>query len=124
MSAFRTSRDKGLMDWMVFTVRNIGETNLNPVVELLFEGARVEEYTARVKKEYILQPLKPGEKIVINQSMGIRFAEINKTKEMTLSVYERFSAPREDIEVLEKAFVPTDYMESMEVYTYGPPETD
>jgi hypothetical protein len=124
MSTTRTSRDKGIMNFIVFTVRNTGETKLNPVVELLFEGARVEEYTARVRKEYVLQALNPGEKLVINQSMGIRFANINLTKEITMAVYERYSAPRKDLEVLKKTFIPTDYMASMEIFTFGPEDVE
>jgi hypothetical protein len=122
LSAYRTSRDKGIMNYMVFTVRNVGQTKLNPIVDLMFEGARVEEHEARVIKEYVIQPLEPGEKMVINQSLGIRFSEIEETKKITLRVYEKYIAPREDLEVLNKEFIPTDYMDSMEIYTYGLPD--
>jgi hypothetical protein len=124
MSTFKISRDKALMDYMVFTVRNIGEAPLNPVVELLVEGARVEEYTARVKKEYFLETLKPGEKLVVYQSLGIKLGDINKTKEMTMTVYERYSAPRKELETLKKQFEVTDYLVDDEIHTYGLPETE
>ncbi|MBU2560697.1 MAG: hypothetical protein KKD17_00205 [Nanoarchaeota archaeon] len=122
MSAHRTSTDKGLMDYAVITVRNIGQKELDSVVELFFEGARVEEHSTRVKKEYTIPTLKPGEKYVMNQSLGIRFAEINKTKKMTLTAYDKYSAPRKDLETLKKEFVPQDLFESMEIFTYGLPD--
>jgi hypothetical protein len=124
MSTFKISRDKAYMDYMVFTVRNIGETNLNPVVELLVEGARVEEYTARVKKEYFLPVLKPGEKNVVFQSLGIKLGDINKTKQITMTIHERYTAPRQDIETLKKQFDPADYFVDDEIHTYGLPETE
>ena len=77
---------------MVYTVRNIGQADLNPIVELLLEGARLEGYQVRVLKEYTIPTLKPGEKIVLNQSLGIYFADINKTKLLTLAIYEKFKA--------------------------------
>jgi hypothetical protein len=122
LSAYRTSRDKGLMDFMVLTVRNIGNKKLNAEVELYFEGARVEEHTARIKKTYTIPELEPNEKYVMNKSLGIRFDKIDQTKKMTLSVYEKFVAPKDELDVLKKEFVPTDYMESMEIFTYGLPE--
>jgi len=122
LSAYRTSRDKGMMDYLVLTVRNIGDSTLNAEVELLFEGARIEEHATRVKKEYTIPALKPGEKYVMNTSLGIRFGEIEKEKKMTLSVYEKYTAPKKDLQVLVKDFIPTDYMESMEIYTYGLPD--
>ena len=122
LSAYRISRDKGMMDYMIYTVRNIGDKKLNPVVELYFEGARVGEQEVRVRKEYVLEPLEPGEKHVIKKSLGIRFSGIDETKEIELSVYEQFIAPRDDLKVLRKEFVPTDLFESMEIYTYGLPE--
>ncbi|MBN1543948.1 hypothetical protein JW898_00635 [Candidatus Woesearchaeota archaeon] len=122
LTAYRTSTDKGMMDDAVITVRNIGQKDLNAIVELFFEGARIEEYEAKVKKEYTIPTLKPGEKYVMKQSLGIRFAEIAETKTMTLSVYEKYIAPRKDLETLEKRFVPKDLFESMEIYTYGLPD--
>jgi hypothetical protein len=122
LSAFRTSVDKGLMDYMIFTVRNPGNKDLNGVVELFFEGARVNERETRVKKEYTIPTLEPGEKYVLKQSLGIRFAGINKTKTMTMSVYDKYIAPREDLGKVKKEFIPTDYMESMEIFYYGLPE--
>ncbi len=122
LSAFRTSRDKGVVDYMLFTVRNLGTKKLNPVVELLFEGARYEEHQVRIKKEYFLQPLEPGEKMVMNQSMGVYFEGINLTKKINLAVYERYAAPRDDLGTEEKAFIPMDYMDSLEIYTFGLPE--
>jgi len=124
MSAFRTSRDKGMMDWMVFTVRNKGQTKLNAEVELFFEGARIEEHSTRVKKEYTIPELAPGEKYVVNKSLGIRFSEINKSKKITMKVYEKFVAPREDLDVLTKEFIPQDLFESMEIYYYDRPGED
>lgn len=123
MSTFKISRDKALMDYMVFTVRNIGEVPLNPVVEILVEGARVEEYTARVKKEYFLPVLKPGEKYVMYQSLGIKLGDLDKAKQITMTVYERYTAPRKDLETLKKQFDPKDYLVDDEVHTYGLPET-
>ncbi|MFC1741313.1 hypothetical protein ACFL3V_02150 [Nanoarchaeota archaeon] len=122
ISAYRTSRDKGIMDYMVLTVRNPSGKKLNPLVELLFEGARLEEHSTRVKKEYEIPALEPGEKYVMNKSLGIRYASINKTKKMTLTVFEKFSAPRENLGTVKKEFVPTDYMDSLEIFTYGKPE--
>ncbi len=122
MSAFRTSRDKGMMDYMVITVRNPSQKKLNAIVELFFEGARLNEYETRVKKEYTIPELDPGEKYVLNQSLGIRFAKINESKSMTLKVYEKYVAPREDLGEVKRTFVPTDYMESMDIYYYGRPE--
>jgi hypothetical protein len=122
LSSFKTSNDRGLMDYMVYTVRNIDQKDLTLVVELMFEGARVEEYTARVKKEYFLPVLKAGEKLVMNQSLGIRFSEVDEAKDMTLTVYERYSAPKTDLEVLKKTIVPSDYFVDDEVHTYGLPE--
>lgn len=124
MTAYRTSRDKGMMDDIIFTVRNIGNKKLNPVVELYFEGARIEGYETNAKKEYVLAPLEPGEKHIVKKSLGIMFSGINKTKEIELSVYEQFVAPRENLQVIRKEFVPQDLFESMEIFTYGLPEYD
>jgi len=124
LSAYRTSRDRALLDYMEITVRNIGAKKLNPVVEILFEGARYEEHVVRIKKEYILEPIAPGEKLFLNQSLGISLEGINLTKKLTVSVYERYSAPREDLEVMTKNIVPQEYMESLEIFTYGPPTLD
>jgi hypothetical protein len=124
MSTYKISRDKALMDYMVFTVRNIGQVPLNPVVEIVVEGARVEEYTARVKKEYFLPILKPGEKNVMYQSLGIKLGDLNKTKQITMTVYERYSAPRKDLDTLKKQFDPKDYLVDEEIHTYGLPETE
>jgi hypothetical protein len=122
LTAYRTSRDKGIMDYMVFTVRNIGDKKLNPVVELFFEGARVDEHEARVKKEYVLEPLEPGEKLIVNKALGIRYEGINKTKKIKMYIYEQFVAPRENLATVTKEFVPQDLFESMEIYTYGLPD--
>ena len=122
MDAYRTSRDRGMMDSMTFTVRNIGGKKLNPVVELLFEGARVEEHSARVKKEYFLETINPGEKLVVYQSLGIRFEGLEEPKTLRLTVYERYASPREDLQIIDKEIIPTDYMDNMKIYTYGRPE--
>lgn len=122
MTAYRTSRDKGIMDYMIFTVRNIGQAPMSSEVELLFEGARVEDHSTKVKKAYTVPELKPGEKYVFNQSLGIRYAEIDKTKKMTMTLYPRFVAPRDAIDTLKKEFVPQDLFETMEIFTYGLPE--
>ena len=130
LTAYRTSRNKGMLDEMTFTVRNIGSKTLNPVVELLFDGSgmsyieeeRVPEYDLRVGKEYMLDPIEPGEKLIVKKSLGIRFQGIDNKKKLSLTVYERYSAPREDLEIIKKEFVPQDLFESMEIYTYGLPE--
>ncbi|MBW2964732.1 hypothetical protein KY363_04695 [Candidatus Woesearchaeota archaeon] len=122
LSAFRTSRDKGTMDWMVFTVRNRDSTKANYIVELLFEGARIEGTEVSVKKEYTIPALALGEKYVVNQSLGIGLSKINSTKKMTLSVYEKYTAPRKNLDTITKNVVPVDYMDDLEIYTYGIPE--
>jgi hypothetical protein len=122
ITSYRTSRDKGIMDEIIFTVRNIGDKKLNPVVNLYFEGARIEEHEARVVKEYVLEPLEPGEKHIVKKALGIRFAGINKTKVIELNVYEEFVSPKDYLQVLRKEFVPQDLFESMEIFTYGLPE--
>lgn len=118
---YRSSTDKGEMTWMIYTVKNIGKTKITPNIELYFDGARLEEYTARVAKEYTLDALEPGEKVTFKQSMGIRFAGIDQEKKITMSIYDRYSAPREDLAVLEKTFVPQDEFESMEIFIHGLP---
>ncbi len=130
LKSYRTSRDKGMLDEMTFTVRNIGTQTLNPVVELFFDGSgmnyideeRVPEYDVRVGKEYTLDAIKPGEKRVIKKSLGIRFQGIDNKKTLTLTIYDRFTAPRKDLEVLKKEFVPQDLFKTMDIYTYGMPD--
>jgi hypothetical protein len=116
---YRSSTDKAIMDFMVYTVRNPGEVTINPVVEILFEKARLDEHQSTVKKEYVLDPLKPGEKIVINQSIGVVFAKINETKEIHMRVYERLSAPVEEFGTVDKTFVPFKKLTSMEIFIHG-----
>jgi hypothetical protein len=124
LEAYRTSTDKGMMDYMVYTVRNIGPSDLDAMVELYFEGARLEEHQIRILKEYRIPVLKAGEKIVIQQSLGIYFADINATKKITMSIYKRLEGPRKDLEVLKKEFVPKTLFPTMEIFTYGKPELD
>jgi hypothetical protein len=123
LTAYRTSTDKGILDNMVYTVRNIGDADLNAIVELLFESGRIEGYSARVMKEYTIPTLKPGEKVVIDQSLGIYFADINKTKLLTMTIYEKYKAPRKDLELLKKEFVPRNMFETMEIFIHGKPDT-
>ena len=122
LHAYRSSRDKGMMDHMVYTVMNLGDKKLNAEVELYFDKGRIEDYDARISKDYTIPELEPGEKIVINQSLGIKFSQINKTKEMELTIYEKFVAPRDNLQVLRKEFVPQSLFESMEIFTFGLPE--
>ncbi len=122
MLAFRNSRDRGIFEYMIITVQNPGKTTITPTVELLFENARIEEATSTALKEYKLDALKPGEKLVVKQNLGIRFSQINKSRTVTITVYNRLSAPRVDLGKLEFEVVPTEYMESMEIFTYGLPE--
>ncbi len=120
LSAYRSSRDKAVMNWMIFTVRNRGDKDLNAIVELLFDGATVQGTVVNVKKEYNIPVLKPGEKYVLNQSLGIRVIKINETKEMELSVYEKYVSPRKNLELITKTVIPTDYMDNLEIFTFGP----
>lgn len=131
IKTYRTSRDKGIVDEITFTVRNLGAKTLNPVVDLHYDGAgvnymdteRVPEYEIRVDKEYTLQKIEPGEKLVVKKSVGIRYQSIETRKEITLDVYERFVSPKKDLGTDSQTFVPVDLFETMEIYTYGPPET-
>ena len=123
-SMYRSSTDKGELQWMIFTVRNTGSSKLTSKIELNFEGARIGDYEARVKKEYDIPTLNPGEKVTIKQSMGIRFAGIDNKKKLTMSIYDKYSAPRDDLQVLVKEFTPSKEMDSLEIYTLGPPVDD
>jgi hypothetical protein len=122
MKAYRSSRDRGTLDYFVLTVRNAGIKDITPKVRLFFETARIENYEARVEKEYMIPTLKPGEKYVTKQLLGIKFSKINETKKMTLTMLDRYDATDTPIEVLKKEFVPTDYMDDLTIYTFGPPE--
>lgn len=118
---YRSSTDKGEMVWMIFTVKNIGKKTITPNVDLLFEGARTNEADTSVGKDYTIETLEPGEKITFKQSMGIRFAQIDKKKKITMRIYDRFSAPREYLYELVKEFTPSQEMDSLEIYIHGPP---
>ncbi len=130
ITSYRTSRDKGMVDEITFTVRNIGSKTLNPVVDLHYDGTgvnymdeeRVPEYETQVDKEYFLQKLEPGEKLVVMKSVGIRFQGIETKKRVSVDVYERYVSPKKDLGTDKEEFVPTDLFESMKIYTYGLPE--
>ncbi|MFH1063878.1 MAG: hypothetical protein V1729_02240 [Candidatus Woesearchaeota archaeon] len=122
MLAYRNSRDRGMFEYMIITIRNPGKTTITPTVEMIFENARIEEATSTALKEFKFDALKPGEKLVVKQNLGIKFDLINKSRSVTLSMYNRLSSPRVDLGKLEFNVVPTDYMESMEIFTYGLPE--
>lgn len=130
LKTYRTSRDKGMLDEIIFTVRNIGDSKLTPTVAFLFDGTgmdfteteKVQEYNLKVDKKFDLQELEPGEKLIVKKSLGIRFQGIDNEKTVTMSVYDRYSAPREDLGKAEDKFVPQDLFKTMDIYTYGMPE--
>jgi hypothetical protein len=130
LKAYRSSTDKGVIDEMTYTVRNIGKTKITPTVDLMFdnhgidftEKERIREYELTVMKNYDLVALEPGEKLVIKQLLGIRFQGINETKTLQLSIYDRNSAPRKDIQVLRREILPTKYFSTMDIQFYGPEE--
>lgn len=130
LKAYRSSTDKGVIDEMTYTVRNIGKIKITPTVDLMFdnhgidftEKERIREYELTVMKNYDLITLKPGEKLVIKQLLGIRFQGINETKTIQLSIYDRNSAPRKDLQVLSREILPTKYFSTMDIQFYGPEE--
>ncbi|MBW2967864.1 hypothetical protein KY362_05240 [Candidatus Woesearchaeota archaeon] len=130
ITSFRTSRDKGMLDEIHYTVRNLGTGTITPTVEFFFdnegmdfsETERVYEYPLRVLKEYKLESLKPGEKHVIKQSLGIRFQGIEQPKQIEMSVYDRYSSPKKDLAKVERKIKPVDLFETMEIYTYSRPD--
>ncbi|NQU78687.1 hypothetical protein HQ545_02870 [Candidatus Woesearchaeota archaeon] len=119
---YRISRDKGMVDVMTYTVNNLGSETIEPVVEFSFDKGRIGESDVKVEKEYLLSPLKPGEQRTITKSMGVKFSGINQTKDIKMSIYHKFSAPRKNLEVIEMKVIPIDYMESLEIFPYGLPE--
>lgn len=129
ISAYRSSRDKGVIDEIVFTVRNIGDSIFSPTADLHFDGTgvdfteqdRVPEYELKVDHEFDLQELDPGEKLIVRKYLGIRFQDIDDDKTIRMSVYDRYKAPREDLAEVETEIVPQELFDSMEIYTYGPP---
>ena len=122
MKAYRSSRDRGTLDYFILTVRNVGMKDITPKVKLFFETARLSNSDVRLEKEYMMPTLKPGEKYVTRQQLGITFSKINVTKTMTLTLLDRYDSTQTAVEILEKEFIPTDYMDDLTVYTFGPPE--
>ena len=114
----RYSYDKVELDFMWYTVRNVGEKALNPEVRIRAEGARTgdSEYSSSsVERTYNLDKLEPGEKQVIMLPMGIRYGQMNKTKTLTVSVFERFVAPKEVLGEYSLDFIPRDELDSMDI---------
>ncbi|HII71178.1 TPA: hypothetical protein HA265_00295 [Candidatus Woesearchaeota archaeon] len=117
---YRTSRDKGYMDYMIYTVRNHGATKKSYEVEFMFRDGLTKAGTeAMIGKKYTIQDLKPGEKIVMKQSLGIFFPKIEEIKTIELSVYDPRAVPREDFDTMKKSFTPTDIFPDMEIHSYG-----
>ncbi|MFC1723689.1 hypothetical protein ACFL0V_06110 [Nanoarchaeota archaeon] len=120
LSAFRTSRDKGYMDYMVYTVRNLGSKEKSYKVDMYFENGVTSSGAEKpVGKEYNIEKLEPGEKITVKQSLGIYFHGIEESKDLKLSISDPMVYPREDINSISKTFKPTSIFEDMEIYTYG-----
>lgn len=115
----RYSNDKVMFDTMWYTVRNVGTKKLNPEVRIRAEGVRTgdSEYSSSsVERTYILEPLLPGEKEVIELSMGLRYGGMNLTKTLTIDVFERYTAPKESIGKTVKEFKPINELESMDIW--------
>ena len=118
--AYRTSRDKGYMDYMIYTVRNHGTKKAKFKVNMMFEyGLNSMGADARVGKEYTIAQLEPGEKAIMKQSLGIYFKGIEELKTMEMNIYDPFVVPKEDLDTLTKTFTPTKYFPDMETHTYG-----
>ena len=115
----RYSNDKVMFDTMWYTVRNVGVKKLSPEVRIRAEGVRTgdSEYSSSgVERTYILEPLLPGEKQVIELSMGLRYGQMNKTRSLTIDVFERYVAPKTSVGKVVKDFKPVDELESMEIW--------
>ncbi len=120
----RYSTNKIMLDYLWYTVRNIGGKTLNPEVRIRAEGIRQtnqeSDGTSSREFTYILDSLDPGEKQVIKLALDIRFGQINKSRDFTLEVYERFVAPKEVKDKDVYNFVPYDELESTEIWWLNP----
>ncbi len=120
LSSYRSSRDKGQMEWMYYTVRNLGTKPMKLGVDLMFQyGITPSGTQSPIGKEYTIEELEPGEKITINQSLGMYFEGVEETKTITLDVYNRFTYPKEDLQIIKKSFKPVDIMDTLEIMQYG-----
>ncbi len=118
LDAHRYSADKVMLDDIWYVVRNVGDKTLNPEVRIRAEGVRVNDYEDSYSSKeftYDLDPLEPGEKEIINLLTDLRYSQMNKTRTLTISVYERFVAPKEELGETVYEFRPVDELESMDI---------
>ena len=116
----RYSTDKIKLDYLWYTIRNIGEKTLNPEVRILAEGIRRsnQEGDGTTSREftYDLESLAPGEKQVVKLALDVRFGQINKSRDLTIEVYERYVAPKEVKGKDVYTFVPFDELEDTDIW--------
>lgn len=113
----RTSRDKGLVEGITFTVRNTGSKTLSPRVILWFKTQSVSDASIPdvTEKDYDLPQLEPGYKVTKTYPLNVRFHYLEEQKVFTLKLRERFVSPPKDLTVITKSFIPIEEMETMEI---------
>ncbi|MBI4150428.1 hypothetical protein HY488_03420 [Candidatus Woesearchaeota archaeon] len=108
----RTSQDKGVVEEITFTVRNMGAKKLTPRVILWFHMQETEYESEEeiVEKVYDLPALEPGYKVTKTYPMDQLFHYLEKEKTFTLKVRDRYVSPPKDLYTTTKTFTPIDEM--------------
>ena len=110
----RTSRDKGMIKNIEFTVRNFDEKEFFPVVEFTMPGYDRGKFMTLIKR-FELPLLKPGMRFTHKYPVEMYFHEVDREKALNTTAYRKFTDPREFIAKVDYKFVPSKVWKSDEI---------
>lgn len=112
----RLSTDKGLLNRLNFTLRNIGRDELKPIVTIEFEKGTVgKRKPAIVEQEIQLPTLPAGYKINKYVPTNIRFHDLDRLKRLSISVRGKYDSSRTDLATIHHEFYPMEVLRGEEI---------